>query len=70
MYTERINLSKEIKIMPTELEKKILNFNHYHGANMSVDKLEKTLQKKKIKAKDIFLMMMDSKGNQNIVKKV
>lgn len=38
--------------------------------NVSRKELEKTLQKKKIKAKDIFLMMMDSKGNQNIVKKV
>lgn len=38
--------------------------------NVSRKELEKTLQKKKIKAKDIFLMMMDSKGNENIMKKV
>lgn len=38
--------------------------------NVSRKELEKILQKKKIKAKDIFLMMMDSKGNENIMKKV
>lgn len=45
--------------MPTELEKKILNFNHYHGANMSVDKLEKTLQKKLKYYDDILIGKKD-----------
>ncbi len=38
--------------------------------NISKKDLEKALQKSKLKAKDVFLMMMDRSGNKSIVKKV
>lgn len=36
---------------------------------ISKKRLEKTLNKNKIKAKDVFLMMMDSDGKENIIKR-
>ena len=45
--------------MPTELEKRISNFNYHHGANLSVDKLEQTLQKKLKYYDDILISKKD-----------
>lgn len=47
------------KIIPQSLE----------FLNISRKRLEKSLQKHKVKPKDIFLMMMDKGGNENIIKK-
>lgn len=52
--------------MPTELEKRISNFNYYHGAKLSVDRLEKTLQKKLKYYDDILISKNDR--NQELKK--
>ncbi len=65
-----LNIEKEESAMPLPVisDGKII-FQSLEFLNIERKAFENILQKHKVKSKDIFLMMMDKNGNENIIKK-
>lgn len=68
---EDMNIQTEASALPLPVisDGKIIH-QSLDFLNLSQKKLENILRGRRIKSKDIFLMMMDEDGNENIIKKV